>query len=131
MHTGSERLGLNITTRDVYILVEPSKGINFLEVLHGLAKLLSMPEFQNRNDIWVFRDGKMDITYADLYKIKEYVIKNFPRTSHVRKTAIVVETGLQKSLVELYAKMEEELPHEIRIFSDLKSAEEWIRETGS
>ena len=130
MHTGSEILGLKITTRDAYILVEPSKGIDFLEVLHGLSKLLSMPEFRDRNDVWVFCDGKMDITYADLYKIKEYVIKNFPQTSRVRKTAIVVETGMQKSIAELYAKMEKELPHEIRVFSDLKSAEEWIKETG-
>jgi len=44
-----------------YILVEPPKGIDFLEVLFGLSKLLSMPKFHDKNDIWVFREGKMGI----------------------------------------------------------------------
>ena len=128
MATESEQLGLRITAREDYILVEPSKGMIFWEVLFGLSKLISMPEFRDRNDLWVFRAGKMDIAYSDLYKIKEYVQKNFPECSKEKKTAIVVETGMQKSLAVLYAKVEEDLPHETRVFSDFKSAEEWITE---
>ena len=79
METEFEQLGLKISTREDYILLEPSKGIDFLEILFGLSKLLSMPEFHNRNDVWVFREGKMDIAYSDLYKIKEYV-KNYTET---------------------------------------------------
>ena len=124
----SEQLGLKITTREDHILVEPSKGIVYWEVVFGLSKLLSMPEFHDRNDVWVFRKGKMDIAFSDLYKIKEYVKQNCPKTVKEKKTAIVVETGMQRSLAELYAEIEEELPHEIRVFSDFKSAEEWITE---
>ena len=131
MGTNSEELGLNITTRDDYILVEPSKGIDFLEVLSGLSKLLSMPKFHEKYDIWIFREGKMDIAYTDLFKIKEYVINNFPQSALKKKTAIVVETGMQRSLAELYARIEEDLPHEIRVFSDFKKAEKWIMENGS
>ena len=123
-----EQSGLKITTRKDYILVEPSKGIDLLEVLFALSKLLSMPEIHDRNDIWVFREGKMEITYSDLYEIKEYVKNNFPQFSIAKKTAIVVETGMQRSLAELYAEIEEDLPHEIRVFSDFKSAEHWIAE---
>ena len=128
METEFEQLGLKITTREDYILVEPSKGIYLFEVLFGLSNLLSMPEFHDRNDVWVFREGKMDITYSDLYKIKEYVKNNFPKCSKEKKTAIVVETGLQRSIAELYAKIQEELPHEIRVFSDFRYAEQWITE---
>ena len=126
MGTEFERLGLKITTRKDYILVEPSKGIDYVEVFFGISELLSMSEFHDRNDIWVFRQGKMDITYSDLYKIKEYVNNNFPKCTKEKKTAIVAETGMQRSLAELYAKIQEELPHEIRIFSDFWSAEQWI-----
>ena len=128
METEFEELGLKITTRENYILVEPSKGVDFLEILAGISKLLSMPEFKDRNDIWVFREGKMDIAYSDLYKIKEYVKINFPKTHRGRKTAIVVETGMQRSLAELYAKIEGDLRHVIKVFSDFKSAEKWIAE---
>ena len=68
----------------------------------------------------------MDIAYSDLFKIKEYVINNFPQSSQEKKTAIVAETGMQRSLAELYARIEEDLPHEIKIFSDFKKAEKWI-----
>ena len=128
METEFEELGLKITTRENYILVEPSKGVDFLEILAGISKLLSMPEFKDRNDIWVFREGKMDIAYSDLFKIREYVKINIPKYSKEKKTAIVVETGMQRSLAELYAKIEEDLPHVIKVFTDLKSAEEWITE---
>ena len=127
METEIEQLGLKIKTREDYILVEPSKGIDLLEVLFGLYKLLSMPEFQDRNDVWVFREGKMNIAYSDLYKIKEYVKNNSPKFSKEKKTAIVVETGMQRSLAELYAEIEGDLSHEIRVFSDFTSAEEWIK----
>ena len=124
----SEQLGLKITTTQNYILVEPSKGIVIWEVMFGIAKLVAMPEFRDRNDIWVFRAGKMDIAYADLYKIKEYVIKNSPHCPAEKKTAIVVATGLQRSLAELYTKIAEDLQHEVRVFADVESAEKWITE---
>ena len=128
METEFEDFELKITTRENYILVEPSKGVDFLEILAGIAKLLSMPEFQDKNDIWVFREGKMDIAYSDLFKIREYVKINIPKYSKEKETAIVVETGMQRSLAELYAKIEEDLPHVIKVFSDFKSAVEWITE---
>ena len=87
-----------------------------------------MPEFQDRNNVWVFRKDKMNIAYNDLHKIKKYVKINFPKCSTEKKSAIVVETGMQKSLAEMYAMIEEELPPEIKVFSDFKSAEEWITE---
>ena len=119
---------MKITTKENYILVEPSKGVDFLELSLVLTKLLSLPEITDKHDVWVFREGKMAIAYTDLYKIKDYISHNCPPCSKEKKTAIVVETGLQRSLAELYVNMEAELPHEIRIFSDFKSAEEWIVE---
>ena len=116
-----------ITIKKDYILVEPPRGIDYLEVFFALSRLLSMPEFLDKNDIWVFREGKMNIAYSDLFKIKDFVKNNFPGNSIKRKTAVVIETGMQKSLAEMYAKIEEKLTHEIRVFSDLHAAEEWIK----
>ena len=126
MESEFERSGFKITTRKNYILIKPSKGIDFFEVLFGVSKLISATKFHHRNHVWVFRKGKMTIAYTDLYKIKEYVRNNFPKCTKQIKTAIVAETGMQRSLAELYAKIEEDLPHEIRVFPDLRLAEEWL-----
>ena len=119
---------MNIAAKKDYILVTPSKGLSFWEVLTGLAKLVSMPEFQEKNDIWVFNKGHLDILYSDLYKIRDFAEKIYPKNAGSKKTAIVAETGMQRSLAEMYARIEDELPHEIRVFPDLNSAEKWIAE---
>jgi hypothetical protein len=100
--------------------------VDYREIFFALTRLLSMPEFRDKNDIWVFREGKMDIAYSDLFKIREFVENNFPKGVKERKTAIVTETGMQKSLAEMYAKLEERVRHQISVFSDFKAAEDWI-----
>ena len=65
---------LNITNNDDNILVEFSTGMDYWEILEGIFKLSFMPEFQDKNDIWVFRDGQMKMMYTDLYNIKDWII---------------------------------------------------------
>ena len=124
-----EQLELEIITKKNYLLVKPPKGINFWEILIGFSKLLSMPEFQDKNDLWIFRDGNIDFQYSDLDKIKDFAQKYYPKNNNGKKTAIVVETVLQRSLAELYAEIGKDLPRELGIFSDFKSAEDWIIES--
>ncbi len=120
---------LNLTTYDDYILVEPVNGLDFWEIMEGISKLFSMPEFKDKNDIWVLRDGQVKMLFADLYKIKEHAEKIYPKNSKGSKTAIVAGSGIQHSLAELYSDIGKDLPREIRVFSDLKSAEDWIVES--
>jgi hypothetical protein len=117
---------LKTTTKQDYILVEYSTGMDYWEIIESIPKLFSMPEFKDKNDIWVFRDGQMKMLYTDLNNIKNSVEKLYPEGSKGKKTAIVTETGVQQSLATLYSDIGKDLPREIRVFSDLKSAEDWI-----
>jgi hypothetical protein len=66
--------------------------------------------------------------YADLYKLKEFIKENYPVKATRSKTAMVVASKLHASLAELFAQIAKDLPYEIKIFSDLRSAEDWITE---
>ena len=119
---------LNVTNTDDYILVEFSKGMDYWGIMAGISKLFSMPEFKDKNDVWVFKDGQLKMRYTDLYSIKDSVAKLYPKDSKGKKTAIITETGVQYSLATLYSDIGKDLPREIRIFSNLKSAKDWIKQ---
>ena len=119
---------LKITAKQDYILVEPSAGMDYWEILEGISKLFSMPEFKDKNDIWVFREGQVKMLYTDLYEVKDSVKEIYPADSNGSKTAIVAETGIQHSLAKLYSDIGKNLPREIKVFSDLKSAKDWIKQ---
>ena len=50
-----------------------------------------------------------------------------PTMEHITKNAIVTKTGVQHSLATLYSDIGKDLPREIRVFSDIKSAKDWIK----
>ena len=66
------------------------------------------------------------MSYADLREIKDLVRKLCCKDSEGLKTAIVAQNGIQKSLATLYSDICKDLPREIRVFSKLNSAEDWI-----
>lgn len=92
-----------------------------------MSQLFSRPDFQEKNDIWLFREGHLKMMYGDLYNIKEMVAKLYPPDSKGKKTAIVAQSGVQHSLATLYADLAKDLPREVKVFSDLKSATDWIK----
>ena len=94
---------LNININDDFILVESTAGMDYWEIMEGISKLFSMPEFKDKNDVWVFKDGQMKVLFSDLYNIKDSVEKFYPKGSKDKKTAIVTETGVQNSLATLYS----------------------------
>ena len=120
------KMSFDITNTDDCIILEFSKGMDFWEIMEGIPKLCSMPEFKDKSDIWVFRDGQLIILYSDLYDLKNAAEKFYPKVSEGKKTAIVTVTGIQHSLATLYSDIAKDLPRKIRVFSDLKSAEDWV-----
>ena len=76
-----------ITSTDDCIILEFSKGMDFWEIMEGIPKLCSMPEFNDKSDIWVFRDGQLIILYSDLYDLKNAAEKFYPKVSKGKKTA--------------------------------------------
>ena len=121
-------MSLKFTNYDDYILIESPTGMDYWEIIESIPELISMPEFKNKNDIWLFRSGQIKMAYADLYSIKNLVEEICPKNSKGAKTAIVAKNGLQRSLATLYSGIGKDLQREIRVFSDLKSAENWILE---
>ncbi|MHA1940781.1 MAG: hypothetical protein ACW97P_03545 [Candidatus Hodarchaeales archaeon] len=116
-----------ITSKKDYILVEPTEGVDYLEIWEGFARILIMPEYLVNNDIWVFHEGPIRLSYGDLYKIRDFIKKHYPENSTRNKTAIVVEKGFQKGLAEVFANIVEDLPFEMKVFSDIQSAELWVK----
>ena len=111
-----------------YILVEPVAA-NFWEIFECAGRELKVPEYPDKNAIWVFPDVPIELNYDDLYKLREFVLKNYPKDAKPdRKVAIVVQTGTQTALANEYTKIVKDLPVQFQVFSDLQSAEEWIIE---
>jgi hypothetical protein len=119
-------MSAKITLKNAYILVEP-QSIDYWELIEALGRLFKMPEYLEMNTIWDFPDDRINATYEQLYKIRDFIADYFPKGSKQdNKTAIVVKTGLQDSMADSYTKIVEDLPFEASVFPDLKSAEDWI-----
>ena len=119
-------MSLKFTNYNDYILIEPLTGMDYWEIIEGIAKLFSMPEFKNKNDIWVFTSGQIKMAQTDLYKIKSLVKENYPKDFKETKTAIVVKNDFQQTYATLYSDICKDLQREIRVFSELESAKNWI-----
>lgn len=119
-------MSAKITLKNTFILVEP-QTIEYWEIIEALGILFKMPEYLEMNTIWKFPDDRIKDTYDQLYKIRDVIAEHFPKSSKQNnKTAIVVKTGLQEGLADSYSKIVKDLPFEVGVFSDLKSAEDWI-----
>ena len=118
-----------ITVKEDYILVEPEER-DYLEIFVSLGKLYTMPEYLNKDVIWIFREGPIKVTYDDLYKLGDFAQKHFPEKTSIteKRIAIVVETGLHEAMAKEYAKIVRDRGPEISVFYDVGSAEEWIVE---
>jgi len=121
---------VEIRTRDDHLLIKMPDGVDFWEIVATIGHLMPTPEFQENHDIWLFREGKVDLTLLDLYKLDNFLTTHFPENAKGKKTAIVVESGFQQSLAETYANIGKNRLREIKVFSDLKTAESWITDSG-
>lgn len=118
-----------ITNTKEYILIEPLEA-EYWVIWEAIGRLLKMPEYAEKNAIWVFSEGPLKTTFDDLYKLKDLVIQNYPEKSKPdRKIAIVAETGLYRALAEEYTEIKGGPKIEFKVFSDLKSAENWIKKS--
>ena len=115
-----------ITVKEDYILVEP-QGREFWAVLQSIGKLFQMSEYQNKNTIWLFHEGPLEIAFDDFYMIKDFIKKQAPDSAnHFMKVAIVVETEFFAAMATAYTEIMKGLPREFKVFSSLKDAEAWI-----
>jgi hypothetical protein len=117
-----------ITIKKDYILIEPKAGTDFREIQRGIARLFYAEGIPQQNRIWLFRQGRENLSYGDLHKLK-YIIKQYSPTGlTINKTALVVESGLQTSLAEAFTEIAADLPQKFRVFPNLADAEDWVRD---
>ena len=115
-----------ITIKKDYILVEIQERA-FLEITALLGRLFRTSDYLNKDAIWLFRQGLLQMAYEDLYKIKDFIIEHYPDNAKTdKKVALVAETGFDTAIATEYVKIVKGLPLEFRVFSDFKAAEEWI-----
>ena len=122
----SENTGLEIKNLKNYILVQANKSVIFFDIIRSIAKLFTMNAYQEKNDIWVFGNGDVNCLYSDLHEIKNFIKEHYPRKATSRKTAVVANNHRQLELVKDYIPIFEDLPREIKIFSDFESASNWV-----
>jgi len=89
-----------VSTDKGYILVKPPPGINFWTILETIGKLIPLCEFVDKNDLWIFQDGRVNLTFQDLQVTKDFGVTHYPKGTDRKKTAIVVGTYFQRSLAE-------------------------------
>jgi hypothetical protein len=118
-----------ITLKKNYILIEPAEGIDFREIQQGIARLFYVDGIPEQNRVWVFREGRLNISQDKMCRLKELIKENFPRNARINKTAIVVESDRQTSLAESFAEIAADLPQKFKVFSNISDAEEWIKES--
>ena len=130
MESDFSQIGIKIISEKGYNLVDLPEGVDYWHIVINLSTLFSMPEFADNNDLWVFREGQFNITYADLFNIRDYVTRICPENRQGQKTAIVVATGMQGALAQIFKNIIIDLPGEFRVFNDFHSAENWLIELG-
>jgi hypothetical protein len=114
------------TVKSDYILVEPRTN-EYWEIWETIGRLIKMPEYPHKNAIWLFTEAPVQISYDDLYTFKDFIKDNYPSNATKSKTALVVESKLRAGLAELFAEIAEDLPYKIKVFSNLKAAEVWVK----
>jgi hypothetical protein len=110
-----------------YILVAPKEGINYREIRRAIARLFYVSGMPQKNGIWVFREGEEKFTPDDLYRLKDIIKENFPKDVKINKIAVVAKSGFQLKMAESFRQIGDDLPFEIRVFSEFKEAEAWVK----
>ena len=121
-----DKMDPKISVKRDYILVEPEER-DFWKIIESAARLFETPEYPEKDVVWLFREGPLEMTYDDLYRIKEFVKNNLPQiTKQDKKVALVVETGLHAAMAEEYTKIVSDLPQTFKVFFDLGEAVDWV-----
>ena len=119
-------MSLKITFKKDYIILEPEAGTDFRQIRAGLARLYYVPGLPDKNRLWLFRDGPVNIDDQDLQGLKDFIKENYPPEAKLNKTAIVIESEFQANMAAAFKKLVSDLPFEINVFTDLQTAQGWL-----
>ena len=120
---------ISIIKTDGYFLIKPSKGVNFLEILEAILKLSGSEKYKGKHGIWHFEEGPLELELKDIYRIKNLISEAYPEDTPYSKIALVSNSELQSQLANVFIDDADSLPFEFMFFSEVESAEIWIRKS--
>ena len=69
-----------------------------MEILTAIGKRIPQGGFLYKNDIRVFEDGAVSLTYVDLRVIKEYGINHYPKSAELKKQPLWLKLVFKEHL---------------------------------
>ena len=115
--------------RNVFV-VEILGVASFDDVIAAIKDAFSQPNYFEKNNIFVFPSEFIEVKANELEMVTQFILKNIQTNLVTIKSAVVVPPGFNMAIVELWATAADRLPYDLKIFSDLKFAEDWTADPG-
>jgi hypothetical protein len=117
----------DIKKHDSHLLVEFLGDFDYPMVQTIIRHETMLKEYPDTNDIWMIGKHRADIRLGEL----ETMVREFhclcPTDATRTQTAIVVNEGLTRAIIELWANaLQKRVAFDIKIFHALEEAEVWL-----
>jgi hypothetical protein len=117
----------DIKKHDNHLLVEFLGDFNYPMVQTIIRHETMLKEYPDTNDIWMIGKHRADIRLGEL----ETMVQEFhclcPTDATRTKTAVVVNEGLTRAIIELWANaLQKRVAFDIEIFCTQDEAEAWL-----
>lgn len=111
-----------------YFLLNFSGQIELSTVMASYSALLQLPGFVSEShSIWNFEESMLNLSISDIHQLADGVTASAGRRSNDAKSAFVVSDPSDTVTLENYITLTSHYPVEFELFSNLRSAEKWIR----
>jgi hypothetical protein len=115
-----------ITLTDEFLQVTVHDRITLSLVQNAILEILSFPEYLEKNDLWIFGDSPVAISYEEFPQLVRFIRQHYPTESKHTKTALVVPPGFTEALAALWMDEAGSLPYQIAMFHSRDAAVTWI-----
>ncbi len=115
-----------ISAVENFLLVELHGQTNFSTIIEVIAELFKRPDYSRNNDVWNFGTEVLDLRFEQLKEISDFIALGYPENAIRTKTALVVPTGFNRAITELWTTTTESLAYETKVFSTMPLAVDWV-----
>ncbi len=115
-----------ISDRGDHLRVEFHGSIGFADIADAIRAQAEWPGFNQRNDIWIFRDVVVDMQFDKLDDVTALVRQVNADGGFSARTAIVADAGFNAAVGEMWLQTASGLPWDIAMFESEDEALAWI-----